>query len=254
MRSVRPQYVYSESYPDQGARSHCQSLLHTFVILGYTRRTAAEQRLSLYAPVILTPLFRSNQRSMCTEESSGPESPDQCPSCGEPLTPGAVLCVGCGYHLTLGRHLSTVVEHPEEAASNPVPSSDPNPYAAPTVSERDQQSLSGEPPVFDLTEEGARRAASIVSAAQSVLLAVSLAWCLCAPAWLLLLPWYTSQLLGWYQMRSQFIELRNPNAFSPHGELVVKFQDAWLRLLIGVIVGCAMCMIIVITLIIGLFG
>lgn len=31
----------------------------------------------------------------------------KCPGCGAGLEPDAVLCVACGYHMTLGRKIST---------------------------------------------------------------------------------------------------------------------------------------------------
>src|SRR5262245_13517707 len=40
----------------------------------------------------------------------------ECPSCGMLLGPQAVLCVDCGYHLKLGKHLSTSSQ-PSEPAS-----------------------------------------------------------------------------------------------------------------------------------------
>jgi DNA-directed RNA polymerase subunit RPC12/RpoP len=30
-----------------------------------------------------------------------------CPSCGEALAPGSVLCISCGFHTGTGQHIST---------------------------------------------------------------------------------------------------------------------------------------------------
>ena len=34
----------------------------------------------------------------------------ECPECGEPMAEGAVLCVACGYHASLGRKIDTDFE------------------------------------------------------------------------------------------------------------------------------------------------
>jgi hypothetical protein len=170
--------------------------------------------------------------AMSRDISSTPEPPDRCPSCGASITPEAVLCVACGYHFALGHHLATVVER--QGTATP----DPNPYASPVFTEKDQPRMPGEPPVFDLTDAGARQAQVVVWVAQSVFWTILLAWCVCAPAWLVILPWYAYRLYCWHRLSAQFAELRSPNAFSPHGELAANFKDARSRLLIGVIAGC----------------
>lgn len=154
-----------------------------------------------------------------------------CPACGALVAPNAVLCVACGYHLKSGHHLATVVEHEYD------PAPDENPYASPMAANNEPSLPAGERPEFDLTERGARRARAIVADANSVLLAIFLISCCCAPGWLIMLPWYAYRFIGWHQLNSQFEELRHPNSFSPNGQLAVGFQDAKLKLLIGVIVG-----------------
>ena len=54
-----------------------------------------------------------------------------CPSCGQPMTPGAVLCLICGYNLQTGGHVTTRVGADEEAAPAPTaaPASTPYPGA-----------------------------------------------------------------------------------------------------------------------------
>ena len=39
------------------------------------------------------------------------------------------------------------------------------------------------------------------------------------------------------RLNANFAELRNPNAFSPHGDLAIRFQDARGRFIVGVILG-----------------
>ena len=153
-------------------------------------------------------------------------SPENCPSCGVSLPPGAVLCIACGYHLKLGRHLATSVGEPR-------PQIDRNPYASPD--EIEQRSPPGY--VADLTDEGARKAKAIVSDAENVYAALLFAWCCCGPAWFLLLPWYGWRLYSWYKLNNQFYELRYPNGFSPHGELAGSFQDSKFKLWVGVVAG-----------------
>ncbi len=171
--------------------------------------------------------------TMSTENCSTPDSPTQCPACGAAITPETLLCIACGYHMTLGHHLATVVERQQR--SKP----DENPYASPAAVESSRPPLPRERPVFDLTEAGVRRASAVVSDARSVFLVIVLAWCVCAPAWLVMLPWYAYRLYCWHRLNAQFAELRSPNAFSPHGELATKFKDARTRLWIGVIAGLA---------------
>jgi DNA-directed RNA polymerase subunit RPC12/RpoP len=49
----------------------------------------------------------SNQ-SMPSEDRQADGS--ACPNCGNDLPEGAVLCVGCGYHIKLGRTIETSFE------------------------------------------------------------------------------------------------------------------------------------------------
>ncbi len=164
---------------------------------------------------------------MNTPSGQNPDSHESCPSCGNALAAGAVLCVACGYHLESDRFLATVAE------PNPTATTDSNPYASPVVTERSPN----EPPVFDLTEAGVRRVKAVVSDAQMVFLVILLAWCLCAPIWLVMLPWYLYRLYCWYALNAQFAELRSPNSFSPHGELAAKFKGSRGRLLVGIVAG-----------------
>src|SRR5262245_25411588 len=104
---------------------------------------------------------------MRPEETATPFAnlPPGCPSCGAPLATDAVLCISCGYHLKLERHLATAIE---KEARPPV---DPNPYAPSTsITPQGEPSRSREPHVADLTEAGARKAKAIVDDADNVYL------------------------------------------------------------------------------------
>jgi hypothetical protein len=182
--------------------------------------------------------YKLGERPTGTMSTSNPSpppadtpSPAHCPSCAAPLPPAAVLCVACGYHLKLQRHLATSVERP---TGRPI---DPNPFAAPVETHPQEQiARLREPHVADLTPEGARKAKAIVSDASSVYALVLLGLC-CWPIWLLLFPWYGFRLLSWYRLNRQFSELRNPYGFSSHGELAASFQDAKSRLWVGFVAG-----------------
>ena len=50
-------------------------------------------------------------------------------------------------------------------------------------------------------------------------------------------PWYGFRLFSWYQLDALYDELREPNGFSPHCQVAIKFQDAFVRLWIGTILG-----------------
>jgi hypothetical protein len=167
---------------------------------------------------------------------TGPRSTDEnsiapCPSCGAALPPTAVLCIACGYHLKLERHLATAVE---QELPRPI---DPNPFAPSADIEPQAESPHVGEHIADLTDVGARKAKAIVEEADNVYWTIVFAWCCCAPAWLVMLPWYGWRLWSWYQLNTQFHELRHPYGFSPHGELAGAFQDCKIKLWVGVIAG-----------------
>ncbi|WP_425614747.1 hypothetical protein NA78x_004622 [Anatilimnocola sp. NA78] len=148
----------------------------------------------------------------------------RCPACGTALLPAAILCVNCGYHLKLGRHLATSVERAPE------PALDKNPYASPAGVEATDDAPRD--PQFDLTEAGARQAAAIVAESKSIFYALG-AGCCFWPIFLLVIPWYGYRLYCWSQLNSRFAELRYPNGFSSHAELAVSFQKAKRWLYVG---------------------
>ena len=161
-----------------------------------------------------------------------------CPKCGAGLASSAVLCVQCGFHLQLQRHLQTKIELlADSQLQSPAPepravASDLNPYAPPQSSQ-----THGAPRNLELTEADANWARIIVSDAEYMpwLLVASL--CCCTIPMPLMLPYYAYRLANWTKLDSTFSELHSPNSFSPHGQLAAKFQDARLRLILGVAFG-----------------
>jgi hypothetical protein len=138
--------------------------------------------------------------------------------------------------LPFGHHLGTVVEGQRDATPHQNPYASPS-DASPSDATSSRPARSSDATEFDLTEASARRAEAVVWDAQAVFLLALLGVCACAPVWLFMLPWYGYRLHCWNQLSNEFAELRNPNAFSPHGELAIKFRDAHGRLWIGVIAG-----------------
>ena len=176
---------------------------------------------------------------MSTDGPSTSDCPNHCPSCGVLLKPQAVLCIACGYHLLRGHHLATALDGQREATP------DDNPYASPAAAAANGPEVSRDKSVFDLTESGARRVKAVVSDAQMVFFVSVIAWCFCAPALIVIFPWYAYRLYCWHRLHNEFAELRNPNGFSPHGELAAKFQDARTRIWFGLIAGLAFYIILI---------
>lgn len=153
-----------------------------------------------------------------------------CPSCGKLLAPNAVLCVDCGYHLQQGVHLgvsnSTGVEQPDR-------SDDGNPYQPPSdlVS-----ALELDADLQELTPAAIRKAEAIAADGESVyLVLVGILCCGVLPA--IAAPWYAYRLYSWYGMFRRYRDLRYPNSLSPNGALAVRFNDARIRLWIGLTPG-----------------
>lgn len=163
-----------------------------------------------------------------------------CPECGVSLPPNAVLCIACGYHLKLGYHLATATG---DDVPRP-PALHMNPYAAPTVIDPPASPNRSSNPDFDLTEKGAARAKAIVNEAGSVRLLCGLA-CICAPVWVLMLPWFSYRLYCWHDLNSTYAELRNPNSFSQHGELAADFVNAKSKIIVGMVVGGILWLIMI---------
>jgi hypothetical protein len=186
-------------------------------------------------------LFEIQQSTMGVEPTA---DAIRCPACGNALGPAAVLCVGCGYHLKLGYHLSTAVESPRHAPALLIPSElipnelipSDNPYAAPISSEGQRESGPREHPEFDLTESGAKWAQGVVSDAKSLVWLIFVSfWC--GLLGVLMFPWFAFRIACWHRLNARFSELRNPNAFSTHGVLAADFQEAVPRLWIGAAFG-----------------
>lgn len=156
-----------------------------------------------------------------------------CPACNAPLSPQAVLCIACGYHLKLKTHLATHVESEPSAAPAPISG---NPYAV-TVVDLARDRPPRQTPEFDLTERGAKSAKGLVADASMVYGVIALASCVCAPAWLVMLPWYAYRIYQWHLLNATYSELRHPNSFSAHGALAEEFQSARGKLYVGVVAG-----------------
>ena len=171
--------------------------------------------------------------------SNDPNSQKACPLCRAALAAEAVLCVACGYHLGLQRHLATLVNtaaESEPGVRGKQRAIDPNPFASPQEPAAVDPSARRGEHESDLTDWGARRAKAIVDEADMVYPVIIFACC-CGPLWLLMLPWYGWRLWLWHQLNEQFSELRHPYGFSPHGELAASFQDSRLKLWIGLAAG-----------------
>jgi uncharacterized Zn finger protein (UPF0148 family) len=178
--------------------------------------------------------------------ASEKENANVCPSCGAVMASGAVLCIACGYHLQLQRFLATSSEREQRHAPSD------NPCAPPASDESDEQPRDRPGLAFDLTEPAARRAEAVASAASSVAIVIAFVLCVCGPAWAFMLPWYGYRLLCWYRLNGEFAELRHPNSLSPHGELAVRFQDAWIRLVCAIAFGSVFWLIVAIGFAMGL--
>ena len=179
---------------------------------------------------------------MTPPENSLPSSLlPHCPACGASLAADAVLCVACGYHLKLEHHLATVVDRV------PPRPDDSNPFASPAAIDGESADAPrGAPYEADLTEAGARRAGAIVSEADMVYWTIGLAticFPICGILWPFLLPWYAWRLWSWRSLNARFNELRNPNGFSPHGQLAGSFQDCLPRLWVGIVAGAIFWML-----------
>jgi hypothetical protein len=70
------------------------------------------------------------QDVIALEEAVVSAAADQpgCPSCGQAMTPGAVLCLSCGYNLQTGGHVTTRVGGDEVAAPAPSGAAATMPY------------------------------------------------------------------------------------------------------------------------------
>lgn len=117
------------------------------------------------------------------------------------------------------------------------PKSD-NPYEPPGRGEAEEESAKFREEQFDLTESGVRRAQAVVSDARGVFFVLFLASCAFGIGWLIMLPWYIYRLRQWQMLNREFFELRQPNSFSRNAKLASDFQDARLRLIFGIVVGC----------------
>lgn len=180
-----------------------------------------------------------------------------CPNCRTLIDSGAVLCVSCGYHLKLKVRLTTEYVGEMDAPAS-VPSTLPesvspqsqNPYAPFEQSKRSV--AASRHPVFDLTDEAAQQAQTIVADAQVLPWVLIASFCVCTIPILLAFPYYVNRLIQWHSLDNNFSELHQPNSFAPHGKLAAEFQDAWLRLVIGSVLSGLICVPITLLLLINL--
>lgn len=154
-----------------------------------------------------------------------------CPACKSKLAPNAILCIDCGFNLKTGQHLTTVTEAANEDDATPASSRDlANPYASPVEESRIQDT--GQ---FDLDDRGTRHAERVVSGARVVYPLMLFSTLCCLPIFVVLLPYYGFLLVSWYSLRSRYNELRNPNSFSPNGQLAADFEDAHFKLVLAIV-------------------
>lgn len=147
-----------------------------------------------------------------------------------------MLCVECGYHTKLQRHLATSVEK----EPSPAHSVDENPYASPQVDEARAKSAGQKQGEGTLPAAVVKQVEAVIRAAGTVPAALFLV-CVCVPLWFAILPWYAYQLWSWFQLQDMYEELRIPNSFSPHAQLALNFQDSRRQLISGVVVGLILC-------------
>jgi hypothetical protein len=164
-------------------------------------------------------------------EQAQPNSIRTCPECGASLATNAILCVACGYHLKLGHRLQTQIV--AQTTTEPeTTEADPNPYAPPRAMQSNSARL-----CLELTEADADWARVIVSDAEYMPWLLVACLCCCAIPVPFMLPYYAYRLSNWTKLDAKFAELHSPNSFSPHGQLASDFQDARIRLILGVIFG-----------------
>jgi hypothetical protein len=104
--------------------------------------------------------------------ASRPSSNTTCPSCGEAIELGTVLCIACGFHLGLGKRLQSTVERGGLANDQP---RETNPYAPTLIADSAVQG------VMDLTDLGASKATKVVGAAGFVYTSLALSVFCCFP-------------------------------------------------------------------------
>ncbi len=155
-----------------------------------------------------------------------------CPECMASLASNAILCVACGYHLQLRRHLQTEIASQPTAPEPEATETNPNPYAPPRALQTIDERLN-----LELTEADANWARVVVSDAQYMPWLLLASLCCCSIPLPLMLPYYAYRLANWTKLDAKFAELHSPNSFSPHGQLAAEFQDARFRLILGIVFG-----------------
>ncbi len=171
-----------------------------------------------------------------------------CPECMASLASNAILCVACGYHLQLRRHLQTEIASQPTAPEPEATETNPNPYAPPRALQTIDERLN-----LELTEADANWARVVVSDAQYMPWLLLASLCCCSIPLPLMLPYYAYRLANWTKLDARFAELHSPNSFSPHGQLAAEFQDARFRLILGIVFGAIFYVVVFIVGLIRLF-
>lgn len=175
----------------------------------------------------------------CGRTIASPAAPataeKSCPGCGAALAPNVVLCVACGYHLKLERFLATAANSsPIATAPNtslPPAATNSNPYAPPG---RADSRKSGQQAEQSNVPSGVwEEVEAIVADAKNVVPLIIVGF-FCVCVWLLSVPYYCYRCHRWNELYARYPELRTPNSFSEHGELVANFQDAPSKLRLGI--------------------
>ena len=150
---------------------------------------------------------------MSVEGQDAESAPSSCPECGADVPGGAVICVNCGYHLVEGRYLTTTVDR----------SSDAKPAADLSESKS------------TLPKSTIRKAEAIIRDAELVWVALLMSFCTCGIGSIIMLPWYLWRFASWNMINGSHEELRS--SLSADGELAVRFQRAWGKLVLGICIG-----------------
>jgi hypothetical protein len=157
----------------------------------------------------------------------------------------AKLCIDCGFHFELGEKITR--GQLDSAGDNQavvqadVPAEPPwaafqatdrlNPYA-PSAADTDDTKLA-----WELSDEDLPKVSKVATSAIPIWISLCLTPCICFPLPALMLPMNIYRLLQWWQLYQKFENLRKPNSLSPHVELELEFQQAFLRYVVSILLG-----------------
>lgn len=159
---------------------------------------------------------------------------ETCEHCGGELESKAVLCVRCGYHRKLQKVMPRATvetsNYTQENSLEQTRDESENPFAAPV--QQEQSRIESE-----LDDVSAAQARIVADGALPVFVSLLLTPCVCLPVMPFLLPLYCYRLLRWWQMRSRYPQLRQPNSLSPYAEIEISFGEAGVRYMVSVVCG-----------------